>query len=41
MSKICTLGSTCSSRKGMCFHEKMMSGIVAVMFIAAMGFWLF
>ena len=40
MSKMCKLGSTCSTHKGMCGHEKMMSVMMVVGMVAGLFYWL-
>ena len=40
MSKMCKLSNGCSYRKGMCGHEKMMTGIMLVVMVAGLVYWL-
>jgi hypothetical protein len=40
MSKMCTLGASCSTHKGMCIHEKIMGGMMAIVMIAGLVYWL-
>jgi hypothetical protein len=39
MSKMCKLGSTCNTKHGMCSHEKMMFGMMAIIGVAAVVIW--
>jgi len=38
MSKMCKLGSSCKTRKGMCIHEKIITGMLAVIIITSLIF---
>ena len=40
MAKMCKLGSSCSTRKGMCIHEKFMTGMMVMGMIAGLAYWL-
>lgn len=40
MSMMCKLGKSCSTGKGMCIHEKIMSGMMVVIIVAGLGYWL-
>jgi len=40
MAKMCKLGSTCTDDKGMCIHEKMMAGMMAVVMVGGLIYWL-
>jgi hypothetical protein len=40
MSKMCKLGSSCSTHKGMCTHEKIMAGMMVVAMIVGLVLWL-
>jgi len=40
MSKMCTLGSKCSTRSGMCGHEKFMAGMMMVVMVAGLVWWI-
>ena len=40
MSLMCKMGSTCSTTKGMCIHEKMMMFVVVVAAIGGVVYWL-
>jgi hypothetical protein len=39
MSLMCKMGEQCSATKGMCVHEKMMMGVVAVMALGGVAHW--
>jgi hypothetical protein len=41
MSKMCKLGAGCAThKKGMCIHEKIMSGMMAAIMVAGLFYWL-
>lgn len=40
MSAMCKLGSSCSTRKGMCIHEKFMAGVMVMAMVAGLAYWL-
>ncbi len=40
MSMMCKLGSGCHSHKGTCGHEKMMIGVLLLVAIGGLVFWL-
>jgi len=40
MSKMCKLGSSCSTHKGMCIHEKIMAGMMVMAMVAGLVYWL-
>lgn len=40
MAKMCKLGSSCSTHKGMCIHEKIMAGMMVMAMIAGVVYWL-
>ena len=40
MSMMCRLGSSCKNSKGMCGHEKMMLGLMVVIAVAGIVYWL-
>lgn len=40
MSKMCKLGSSCSTNKGLCKHEKFMGIMMVMGMVASMVYWL-
>jgi hypothetical protein len=40
MAKMCKLGSSCSTHKGMCIHEKIMAGMMVMAMVAGLVYWL-
>ena len=40
MSKMCKLGSSCSTRNGLCKHEKVMTGMMLMGMVVALVYWL-
>ncbi len=40
MSKMCKLGTSCSTHKGMCIHEKIMAGMMVVIVAVGLAYWL-
>ena len=40
MSKMCKLGASCSTHQGMCIHENIMGGMMAMIMIAGLVYWL-
>jgi len=40
MAKMCKLGSSCSTHKGMCIHEKIMTGMMVMAMVAGLVYWL-
>jgi hypothetical protein len=40
MSMMCKLGSGCHTHKSMCGHEKMMIGVLLLVTIGGLVFWL-
>ena len=40
MSRMCKLGSNCSTHKGMCNHEKIIAGMMVMVMIAGLAYWL-
>lgn len=40
MSKMCKLGTSCSTHKGMCIHEKIMAGMMVMAMVAGLVYWL-
>ncbi|MDO9214716.1 MAG: hypothetical protein Q8Q54_15515 [Methylococcales bacterium] len=39
MSVMCKMKDSCSAKKGLCIHEKMMLGIMMVGVLAAIAHW--
>lgn len=40
MAKMCKIGLGCSTGKGMCIHEKIMGGTMALAMVAGLVYWL-
>lgn len=40
MSVMCKLGGSCSTKSGMCGHEKLMLGMMALVAVVGLAIWL-